>query len=224
MNILLIGPSASGKGTQAEKLVSRFNLGYLEMGGLLRKISKEETPLGYKVNEYINIKGQLVPDEIIIEVVNSYLNSLGRLEGILFDGFPRIVSQAKIFEEFLAKKGKKLDLAIYLKVPRQIIFDRIASRRICEQCGLAYNLITNPPKTENFCDRCGGKLVIRGDETPEKIEARLDWFEKQTKPMIRYYQKQGILEEVDGNRPIEKIASDIVVRLKKRGLVSDGQN
>lgn len=220
MNILLVGPIASGKGTQAEKLVEGFNLAHLEMGALFRSISEEETPLGTKVREFLD-KGKLVTDEIVVEVVNNYLQSIGRLDGILFDGFPRVVSQAEYFEKFMQKKGLKLDLVIYLTLPREEIFKRLANRRTCERCGKIYNLFTNPPKAEGVCDSCGGKLLTRSDETPQKTAIRIEWFEKEVIPMIEYYKKKGIMEEVDGNRPIEVIFEDIVARLKKRGLVKD---
>ena len=220
MNILLIGPQGSGKGTQAEKLIGSFDLAHVEMGGLLRKISKEENPLGEKVSDLIN-NGKMVPDEIIIEIVNKYLSSIGRLDGILFDGFPRIISQAQYFEKYLESKNQKLDLVINLSLPREEVFKRLSSRRTCEQCGHIFNIVTNPPKTEGVCDSCGGELIIRKDETPEKINARLDAFENQTVPMIEFFRKKGLVEEVDGNRPIETIFADIVERLKKRSLVEN---
>ena len=220
MNILLIGPQGSGKGTQAEKLIGSFDLAHVEMGGLLRKISKEENPLGEKVSDLKN-NGKMVPDEIIIEIVNNYLSSIGRLDGILFDGFPRIISQAQYFEKYLESKNQKLDLVINLSLPREEVFKRLSSRRTCEQCGHIFNIVTNPPKTEGVCDSCGGELIIRKDETPEKINARLDAFENQTVPMIEFFRKKGLVEEVDGNRQIETIFADIVERLKKRSLVEN---
>ncbi|HUV72544.1 MAG TPA: nucleoside monophosphate kinase [Clostridia bacterium] len=219
MNILLVGPIASGKGTQAQKLIEKFNLAHLEMGSLLRSISEQDTPLGNKVKEFLD-SGKLVTDKIIMEVVESYLQGIGRLDGILFDGFPRIFSQAKYFEGFMASKGLKIDIVLYLILPKEEIFKRIIKRRTCVKCARIYNLVTNPPKTEGVCDVCGGKLVSRSDETPEKTAVRMEWFEKEVLPMVDYYRKKGIVEEVDGNRPIEVIFEDIVKRLKKRGLTN----
>lgn len=218
MNILIVGPQASGKGTQAEKLIEKFKLAHVEMGSLLRNIAKEETPLGYRVAELVN-NGKLVPDEMVIEILNKYLNSMGRLGGILFDGFPRIVSQAKYFEKFLAEKGQKLNVVIYLTLPREEVLKRLINRRTCSICGKVFNLLTKPPKVEGVCDFCGGKLIIREDETPERINSRLDWFEKEVVPMIEFYRQRGMVEEIDGNRPIEAIFKDIVESLKKRGLI-----
>ncbi len=219
MNLLILGPLASGKGAQAEKLVKKFNLAYVEMGGLLRKIAQEKSPLGQKVNHYINVLGQLVPDEVIIEVINDYLKNIGRLDGILFDGFPRIISQAEYFEKFLAQNKKKIDLVVFLELPKEEIFKRLANRRICQKCGKTYNLLTVPSKKPGVCDFCGGELIVRSDETPERITSRLGWFEKQVRPLIEYYRKRGLLEEVDGDRPIEVVYEDILGRLKKRGLL-----
>ncbi len=186
MNILLVGPIASGKGTQAQKLIEKFSLAHLEMGGLFRSITKEETPLGSKVKEFID-NGKLVTDDIVVEVVENYLKGIGRLDGILFDGFPRVLSQAQYFEEFLTKKGLKLDIVLYLTLPKEEILNRILNRRTCEKCGKIFNVITNPPKTEGLCDDCGGKLVSRSDETPEKTATRIEWFEKEVIPMINFY-------------------------------------
>jgi len=218
MNLVLLGPQASGKGTQAEKLAEKFNLAYVEMGGILRKIAHQNSSLGSKINELINIKGVLVPDKLIFQVMNDYLGRIEILKGIIFDGFPRVISQARYLEKFLTKKGQKIDLAIYLTLPRKETFKRLAGRRICEKCGKVYNLLTAPPKREGICDLCGGKLIVRPDETPEKIKRRLEEFEKQTKPLIKFYKEKGILEEVDGNQPIEVVFEDILSRLAKRGL------
>lgn len=218
MNILIVGPQASGKGTQAEKLIEKFRLAHVEMGGLLRNIAKEQTPLGYKVADLVN-NGKLVPDEMVVEILGKYLNSIGRLEGILFDGFPRIISQAEYFEKFLAEKGQKLDLVVYLTLPREEVFKRLINRRTCSKCGKVFNLLTKPPKAAGVCDFCGGELVVRVDETPQKINSRLDWFEKEVVPMIEFYRQRDLIEEIDGNRPIEVVFEDIMKRLRKRGLI-----
>jgi len=220
MNILLIGPQGSGKGTQAEKLVDRFHLAYVSMGDILRNLKGKDTPLAQKATEYVE-KGILVPDEITIEVLNEYLANIGKLDGIVFDGFPRVVSQARYFENFLEKQGKKIDVVFFLSLTKEEILKRLAGRRICEKCGRVYNLLTDPPQKEGICDKCREKLVGRSDETPEVIETRLNEFWTKTKPLVEYYRERGILEEIDGNRPIEVIFEDIVERLKKRGLIKD---
>lgn len=219
MNILLIGPIASGKGTQAEKLIKKFGLAHLEMGALFRSITKEDSDLGRRVKSFLD-SGKLVTDDIVAEVVGNYLQGINRLDGILFDGFPRTLSQAKYFEEFLTKKGLKIDVVLYLTLSKEEIFSRILNRRTCEQCGKIFNVVTNPPKVEGVCDACRGKLITRSDETPEKTAVRIKWFEDEVVPMIDFYKERGMVEEIDGNRPIEVIFEDIVERLRKRRLVN----
>jgi len=217
MNLLLIGPPSSGKGTQAEKLAEKFQLAYVNMGGIFRKMKNEETPLAHKVREYYG-KGVWVPDEIVIQVINEYLRGLGRLDGVVFDGFPRVLNQGIYFDQYLNEKGQKIDLVIYLSLPEEETRKRISNRRACEKCDQVYNLLTKRPKTEGICDLCQGKLIVRSDETPEAIETRLKEFRTKTVPLIEYYRKRGLLEEVDGNRPIEVIFGDLLQRIKKRGL------
>jgi len=224
MNVLIIGPQGSGKGTQAEKLAEKFQLAHVEMGEILRGIVKEDTILGNKVNEVMNLHGKLVPDDIIFEIINNYLKNIGKLDGIIFDGFPRIISQAQYLDKFLAESGKKINLVIYLTLSREETLKRLTNRRICKKCGQVYNLLTKSPKKEGFCDICDGELILRTDETPQAINTRLNEFLQKTKPLIEFYRQKGILEEVDGNRPIEVIFEEIVGRLKKRGLIADGQN
>lgn len=219
MNLLIIGPPASGKGTQAEKLVNEYNLAHVEMGGMLREIGKEETALGEKVKKFLD-EGKLATDDIVAEVVSKHLQGLGRIDGILFDGFPRIVSQAKYLENFMKEKDLRLDVVIYLTLSEEEIYKRLLNRRTCEQCGKVFNVVTNPPKIEGVCDYCGGKLVTRSDESPEKTAVRIQWFKDQVVPMIGFYHKRGTVEEIDGNRPIETIFEDIQERLAKRGLVN----
>lgn len=218
MNILLVGPIASGKGTQAQKLLTKYNLAHVEMGGLLRLVAKEDSTLGNKVKEFLDNR-ILVTDDIIFEVINSYLKNIGKLDGILFDGFPRKLSQAKYFENFMEKSGLKIDVVVELTLPTNEILSRIMNRRTCEKCGRIYNKITNPPKVVDICDDCGGKLITRSDETPEKTLTGIKQFEEITMPMIEYYKTKNMVEEIDGNRPIEVIFEDITERLKKRGLV-----
>lgn len=217
MNILLVGPIASGKGTQAEKLIEKYKLAHVEMGAILRNIAKEEIPLGRKIKELIE-DGKLVTNDIIAEVVDRYLKDIDRFDGILFDGFPRIVSQAEDFEKFMAGKKMKIDLVIYLTLPEGEIYKRLARRRTCKDCGKIFNILTRPPKVEGVCDFCGGGLIIRNDESPKKTAVRIEWFKREVLPMIDLYRKRGIVEEIDGDRPKETIFEDIVERLKKRGL------
>lgn len=218
MNIVLIGPQGSGKGTQAEKLVSKYNLAYINMGGILRSLKDQQSPLSQKVSEYME-KGLLVPDEVIVEVLKEYLAGIGRLDGIVFDGFPRVLSQAHYFEEFLKSQGQKIDLVIYFTLSKDEILKRLTNRRTCSQCGRVYNLLTNPPQKEGICDVCQGELIIRTDDTPEAIENRLQEFNQKTLPVVEFYRQKGLVEEVDAARPIDVIFEDIENRLRKRNLI-----
>lgn len=220
MNILIIGPQGSGKGTQAEKLIEKYGFAYVNMGGIFRSLKDKDTPLAKRATEFVE-KGILVPDDIVIELINENLNGIDRLDGIIFDGFPRVLSQAQYFDKFLTEKDQKIDIVIYLTLTKDETLRRLGSRRTCSVCGKVFNIITNPPKKEGICDACDGSLIVRTDETPEAIETRLSQFLEKTQPLIEYYKGRNIVEEVDGNRPIEVIFEDIVSRLEKRGLVKD---
>ncbi len=217
MNILLIGPQGSGKGTQAEKLIEKYGLAYVNMGGIFRSLKDKDTPLAKRATEFVE-KGILVPDDIVIELINEYLSGINRLDGIIFDGFPRVLAQAQYFDKFLAEKNQKIDVVIYLTLTKEETLKRLGSRRTCSVCGKVFNILTNPPKKEGVCDACGGSLIVRTDETPEAIETRLNQFMTKTQPLIEYYGQKGIVEEIDGNRPIDLIFEDIVERLKKYEL------
>jgi len=220
MNILLVGPQGSGKGTQAEKLIEKYGLAYVNMGGIFRSLKDKDTPLAKRATEFVE-KGILVPDDIVIELINEYLSGLNRLDGIIFDGFPRVLSQAHYFDKFLTEKNQKIDVVVYLTLTKEETLRRLGARRTCSLCGKVFNILTNPPKKEGVCDTCGGNLMVRTDETPEAIETRLNQYLVKTQPLIEYYKTKGIVEEVDGNRGIELISKDIVERLEKRNLVKD---
>ena len=220
MNILLVGPQGSGKGTQAEKLIEKYGLAYVNMGGIFRSLKDKDTPLAKRATEFVE-KGILVPDDIVIELINEYLSGLNRLDGIIFDGFPRVLSQAQYFDKFLTEKNQKIDVVVYLTLTKEETLRRLGARRTCSLCGKVFNILTNPPKKEGICDSCGGNLMVRTDETPEAIETRLNQYLVKTQPLIEYYKTKGIVEEIDGNRPIETIFTDIVERLEKRNLVKD---
>lgn len=220
MNILIIGPQGSGKGTQAEKLIEKYGLAYVNMGGIFRSLKDKDTPTAKRATELVE-KGILVPDDIVIELVNEYLSEINRLDEIIFDGFPRVLSQAQYFDKFLAEKDQKIDVVVYLTLTKEETLKRLGARRTCNVCGKVFNIITNPPKKEGICDSCGGNLIIRTDETPEAIETRLKQYLEKTQPLVEYYKTKGIVEEVDGNRGIDAISEDIVERLKKRNLIKD---
>lgn len=209
MNIIILGPQGSGKGTQAELLVKRYNLFYFESGGFLRELAK----VNPRVDEIINKKGELIPDEEIFSYISKYLEEdLPKEKSFLLDGYPRSVRQYELLEEWLTQRHQEIGLAIFLEVSEEESIKRLSARRICSKCGEIYNLITNPPP-ERSCP-CGGKLSQRKDDKPEAIKRRLELYRKETEPLIKVLDKEGILMKVDGERPINVIFGDIVTRLK----------
>ena len=193
MNILLIGAPGSGKGTQAEKLVSKKGLRHLSTGDLFRKNLKEGSSLGQKAKSYID-KGQLVPDQVTNDMVKSFLQSLLIDEGLVLDGFPRNLSQAEALSGFLNKTGRKLDKAIFLKISDEKIVERLSGRLWAPKSGCVYHIKNHPPKKAGFCDQSGEALVTRSDDKEETLRARLKVFHKNTKPLVDYYKKQKLLK------------------------------
>ena len=206
MNILLIGPQGSGKGTQAEILVKKFGFYYFEMGGFLRELAKTD-PLIY---EYQNKKGQLVPDDVFFFAMKSLLEGKVK-EGnnLLLDGFPRTIVQYETLKNWFDELGINLDKAIFIDIPEEITIKRLSARRTCKECGKIWNLVTSPiPPTPEKCD-CGGELTQRDDDKPEKIMLRLNEYRKNTEPLLDLLRKENILVKVDGNRSIDEIAADL---------------
>ncbi len=215
MNIIILGQPASGKGTQAELLAKKLQLAYLEMGDVLREIVKEKTPFGKKIDRIMHQKGVLVSDAIIKKVASDWLDKREALKGIVFDGYPRKLSQYQDLEEMLEARGMKIDKVIYLDVSDDTSVKRIDSRRVCSQCDAEYNLITKPPRKNQLCDQCQVKLNQRKDDKPEVVKKRLKVYHQLTEPLINYVRRKGILMEVDGERSIRAIHQDIMARLKQ---------
>lgn len=195
MNIIMLGAPGTGKGTIGAEICKHYNLTHLATGDIFRDEIKRQTELGKKANEYIS-KGQLVPDEITIAMVEGKLD---KIDGVLLDGFPRTIKQAESLKEYLAKNNKKITVVINLVVPDKDIIKRTVSRVICsnKECGASYNTIFMPPKVEGICDRCGSKLIKRPDDNEETIKQRLEVYYKNTEPLISYYKNEGLLESVD---------------------------
>jgi adenylate kinase len=214
MNLIILGPQASGKGTQAQLLAKKMNLFLLEMGDACRELAAQKTPLGQEVANFIN-QGKLVPDGVIIKILRDFLNEKNLKKGVLFDGFPRKLEQAKILENELKKWQSRIDRVIFLKVSLKESLRRLSGRRVCPRCDRNYNLRTMPPKKAGICDQCGAPLIVRADETEKAIKQRLALYQQETLPVIEYYRRKGILLEVDGERAIELIHEDILKKLKK---------
>ena len=218
MFIVFLGAPGAGKGTQAVKVGQALKLDHLATGDLFRQVQSQNTEDARLLRSYTE-KGQLVPDEITIQTVLSRLNaSTGR--GIIFDGFPRNLKQAEALDEALSEKGKSLDKVVYIKVPEKELLSRLNGRWICEKCQTPYNIVTEPPKIAGRCDRCGGKLYHRADDTVGTIKKRLDIYFAETAPLIDYYKKSGKLIEIDGEGNADEVGKRIIDSLKVGGVVS----
>lgn len=210
MNLIILGPQGSGKGTQARLLSDKMGLFYVESGGLLREAAKKDSA----IDKTINKKGQLLPDEVTFGIVRDFLEEkLPQPRNLLLDGYPRSLRQYQLIRDYLSQKGTKIDKAIFLDISDTEAVRRLTSRRICSSCGEVYNLITNAPKTPEVCDKCGGKLIQREDDKPELIEERLRLYRASTEPLVRELEKEGILVNVNGEQPIETILGQILEKL-----------
>lgn len=216
MNLIILGPQGSGKGTQAKLIVDKFGLVHLEMGGLLRRIAQENSPLGQKIASLIN-NGILVPDDIISELIGKALDDKLLGKGFIIDGYPRTLTQAQWFDKYLATKQTKIDKLLYINISRQEALRRLSARKNCPKCGRVYNLLTMPPKNGQLCDDCQVELVSRADEAPEAINKRLDIFYSQTRPIVDYYRRKGKVVQIDGQRPVEEIFTEISQKLTLEG-------
>jgi len=208
VNLVLMGLPGAGKGTQAEKIVEKYHIPHISTGDMFRQAIKEGTELGLKAKSFMD-KGELVPDEVTIGIVRERLSKDDCNNGFLLDGFPRTVAQAEALESILSEIGKKIDYVINIEVDTSILMERLTGRRICKSCGSTYHLVFNPPKVEGVCDRCGGELYQRHDDTAETVQNRLEVNMKQSKPLIDYYSDKGYLRNINGVQDIQKVFKDI---------------
>lgn len=208
MNIILLGPPGAGKGTQAKMLVNEFGLPHISTGDMFRAAIKQGTEVGLKAKAIMDA-GQLVPDEITIDIVQARLGQSDCVSGFLLDGFPRTVPQAQALDRILERFGCSLDAAVNIDVDNETIITRMAGRRICRQCGASYHLEFNPPRETGKCDQCGGELYQRSDDSEETVANRLKVYTQQTEPLLTYYQKQGLVINIDGNQEMAMVFKDI---------------
>ena len=209
MRAVLLGPPGAGKGTQAVRLVEKYNVPHISTGDIFRKNIKEGTELGKKAQEYMN-SGKLVPDELVVDLVKDRLLQDDCKNGYLLDGFPRTIFQAEQLDKFLAEQGQQLDAVINFEVDYDTLIVRLTGRRVCKSCGAGYHITNMPPKKEGVCDRCGGELEQRKDDTKETAVNRIAVYEESTAPLIDYYTKTGALRNFDGKTDPDELLEEIV--------------
>lgn len=212
IRVVLLGPPGAGKGTQAKLLGERFEACQLSTGDLLRKAVSERTPLGKEAAAYIE-RGALVPDHLIVNLVAERLKEGECAKGFILDGFPRTRAQAESLDGLLQTLGMQLDAVLSVRVPEQLIVERLAGRRTCRRCGTLYHAIFNPSKAGPSCDRCGGELYQRDDDREETINTRLRVYAEQTAPLVSYYRERGLLRDIDGVGRVEDIRERVMQAL-----------
>ena len=212
LRTILLGPPGAGKGTQAVKIVEKYGIPHISTGDIFRENIKNGTELGKKAQEYMN-RGELVPDDLVIEIATDRLLKDDCKNGFLLDGFPRTVYQAEKLDEFLAAQGGKIDKVLDIAVGKDELITRLTGRRVCKACGASFHVVNIPPKKEGVCDYCGGELIQRADDNLETVTNRIDDYEAQTKPLIDYYEKAGNIAHIDGTTGLDNVFADIVKAL-----------
>jgi len=205
----MLGPPGAGKGTQAVLLAQRLDVPHVSTGDIFRSEQAQDTLLGQRVSTYLE-RGELVPDDLTIAVVEKRLGERDCSNGFVLDGFPRSVAQAEALEGLLRKQGTALTDVINIEVSEQEAVRRVTARRHCPKCGAVYNLVSHPPERAGRCDVCGVRLVQREDDTEETIRNRLRVYEEETKPLLAFYEREGLLVTVDGEAPVETVADEVL--------------
>ena len=211
MRLIIMGPQGAGKGTQGEKIAEKYGVPDIATGEIFRWALKGGTALGNQVREYVEA-GKLVPDDLTIEVVGERLAADDCKDGFLLDGFPRSLRQAEALDEILEKQGTSLDAALVIEVPEEVSLHRLLGRRVCPECGKNYH-VDSPPENDWTCDRCGGHVVARQDDSEDTIRERLKLYHEQTEPLKEYYEKRGLLRVIKGNGTEEEVFTRITAVL-----------
>lgn len=215
MQLLMMGPPGAGKGTQAARLVKKYNVPQISTGDMFRAAVKEGTALGLKAKAYMDA-GSLVPDEVTIGIVRERLAKDDCKGGFILDGFPRTVEQADALAKILDELGKKISCVLNISVPADYLVERAVGRRICRKCGATYHVKFHAPKAENVCDSCGGELYQRADDNAETMTKRLAAYEASTRPLIDYYKSAGVYHEIDGRQSIDEVTEEIERVLREK--------
>lgn len=214
MKIIMLGAPGAGKGTQAKKIAAKYSIPHISTGDIFRANIKNNTELGQKAKTYMD-KGELVPDELVVDLIMDRFKESDCANGYVLDGFPRTIPQAEALDKALTANNEAIDYAINVEVPDENIINRMSGRRACVGCGATYHIEFNPTKVEGVCDACGEKLILRDDDKPETVKNRLSVYHEQTQPLIDYYSKKNVLKEVDGTKEMEDVFAAIVDVLGK---------
>ena len=208
MKIIMLGAPGAGKGTQAKKIAAKYAIPHISTGDIFRANIKNNTELGQKAKTYMD-KGELVPDELVVDLIMDRFKEADCANGYVLDGFPRTIPQAEALDKALSANGESVDYAINVEVPDENIINRMSGRRSCKDCGAIFHVQYNPPKKENCCDVCGGELILRDDDKAETVKKRLDVYHEQTAPLIAHYKEAGSLHEIDGTQDIKVVFEEI---------------
>ena len=208
LNLVLLGPPGSGKGTQGERLQEDFRLPYYATGDILRAAVRDGTDLGKRAREYMD-RGDLVPDEVIVGLIADRVTNAEAADGFILDGFPRTMAQAEALGGKLSELGRGLTAVLLIEVPDEEVVRRLSGRRVCVKEGHVFHMDFDPPKEEGVCDICGGHLEIRDDDKPEVVRRRLGTYHEKTEPLVAYYEERGLLHRMDGLPPPDEVAARI---------------
>ncbi len=212
MQIIFLGPPGAGKGTQAKMIQDHFKIPQISTGDMLREARTEQTELGKKADAYIKA-GKLVPDDLVIALIQQRLAEADCKQGYILDGFPRTVAQAEALDLVLQKANSKISTVLLLEVNEDALVERLAGRRTCKICGNSYHMQFSPSKQENRCDKCGGELYQRDDDQEQTIRSRMVTYREQTAPLVEYYSKQGLLKRFSGDQPIDIVTQTLMSHL-----------
>ena len=223
MRIVLFGPPGAGKGTQAHYLAEKFGLALIATGDIFRDNVENETPLGQQAKQYME-QGELVPDEVVVQMVLDRLDQPDAKDGFVLDGFPRTLIQAQALENALAERDRPLTAVLKFVVPDEVVVKRLAGRRTCRRCQRTYNVEFKPPSTEGTCDYCGGELIQRRDDREETVRHRLDVYHRDTEPLEFYFWERGLLHEIDADGYMETVTQRAVEALSDLANGNGGSN
>jgi len=208
MNLMVFGAPGAGKGTQAKFLIEKYGIPQISTGDILRAAISEKTDMGMEAKKFMD-DGKLVPDSTIIGIIKDRLAQDDCKSGFILDGFPRTLPQAVALRDLMGDMGISLDKVISLSVPDELIVGRITGRRVCPDCGASFHVEFNPSKSEDVCDYCGGKLMIRKDDNADTVKSRLEAYHTQTAPLISFYTDMGVMLELDGTKDVSEVAKDM---------------